>query len=168
MLSVPAPFPRRTIVAPQDKLIVLGTNEGPFVDFLRRGDGTWTRIEWRQSARPVERGHLELFVEALVGSAGGGREQLRQILSTALLPKELPWYDAIVVAQDSSIWIREYALPGEDSSLWRVLEPTGHLNATAMLPSSFVPTRIGADGLLGIATDSLNVERVMRFRLIDP
>jgi hypothetical protein len=165
MISVPAPFPRRTIVAVHNDYIILGTNEGPFVDLLRREDSTWTRIEWMQTMRPVQPQQMEDFVASLVDRASSGRELLREILSAAEPPKELPWYDAILVADDGALWTRDYVLPFEENSIWRVLSQAGELLAIAKLPSAFMPRSVRGDELLGIHTDSLDVERVMKVRL---
>ena len=56
----------------------------------------------------------------------------------------------------------------ENPRTWSVFEPTGQLRAEVTMPPKFRPYDIGADFVLGVIRDDLDVERIHMYRLHGP
>jgi hypothetical protein len=94
-------------------------------------------------------------------SAEGGRRQ--QLVPPE--PESAPAFDALLLANHGTIWIRRYsgvALMAD----WHIYDHEGRWTAIARLPTSFRPTEITETEILGIWRDELDVESVRLFRLL--
>ena len=60
------------------------------------------------------------------------------------------------------LWVREYDLPDADrpAPLWTVFDPDGHALGFVETPAGLSVLEIGADYILGLATDEIGIERI--------
>jgi hypothetical protein len=76
----------------------------------------------------------------------------------------LPPATLLVTAQDGTIWIR---LDERDltEQPWVVMNRDGALLATVMLPAGVVVSAANGDELIGVETDELDVQYIVRYRI---
>lgn len=91
--------------------------------------------------------------------------QLTQILASMPTPEFRPAFAGLLADTEGNLWAQESALPGEPNG-WTVLDGDGRMLGTVELPQSFRPLQIGADFVLGVATDDLDVQRVLMYELV--
>jgi hypothetical protein len=163
-----AVFPRVTVASPGSTFLVVAANEGPFVTVVDRSSGEVREVRWQQELAPVERRHVEFFIDDLVGQAGTGEgaSQLRQMLEQVPVLEHFPWYDQMVVSDRDEIWIREYPVPGSDEALWRVVDVEGSIRAVLTMPIAFEVKQVKGEYLAGVWVDALGVERVRIWRVL--
>ena len=84
----------------------------------------------------------------------------------ASLPATKPAYSQLVVDSLGHVWLGEYR-SGESpvDRSWYVFAPDGTWLGTVELPGRFQPYQIGADYLLGLSQDELDVETILVLRL---
>jgi hypothetical protein len=66
-----------------------------------------------------------------------------------------------------NIWVQEYALSWKAPG-WSVFDPDGVYLGDISSMDDFRVTDIGADYVLGVMTDELDVERVLLYGLVKP
>ena len=64
-----------------------------------------------------------------------------------------------------NVWVRESTRPGDQRSLWSVFSAGGELLGTVDMPPGVDILDIGADYVLGLQRDALDVEYVQQFQL---
>lgn len=77
----------------------------------------------------------------------------------------LPIYSEILVDGEGLVWLEEYPGRRDDSRRWRVLGPDGKQLGHVEVPGPFLVTDTGANHVLGVWTDTLDVEYVHVYRL---
>ena len=80
-------------------------------------------------------------------------------------PQHLPVVDAIRVDSNDDIWLRVGASPRATDATWTVLDPRGRWLGDVSLPASLTLLEIGADYLVTLDRDDMDVERVRVFGL---
>jgi hypothetical protein len=82
-----------------------------------------------------------------------------------------------VAARDGHLWVEAHAThdellggsPGDVAAgRWSVFTPEGRWLGTARTPAGLRVTEIGADYVLGVAVDSLDVESVRLHAIVKP
>ncbi len=85
-------------------------------------------------------------------------------------PSHLPPLGGIVVGRDGTIWLRHYdptrSEAGEEVYEWWVLDAEGHPLARAVTPARLRLRTITADVVWGVERDELDVEYIVRYRLV--
>ena len=80
----------------------------------------------------------------------------------------LPAISGLVVDREGNVWAEAYDPELENPRTWSVFEPTGQLLAEVIMAPRFRPYDIGADFVLGVIRDQLDVERIHLYRLGKP
>jgi hypothetical protein len=80
----------------------------------------------------------------------------------------IPFFERLLGDDEGNLWVQEFAVPGEEEPGWAVFDPQGRLLGLVRLPERFRPMHIGADFVLGVAVDDLEVERVRMYSLQKP
>jgi hypothetical protein len=81
-------------------------------------------------------------------------------------PETTPAHGAsMIVDDDGNLWVSEYALPTESPS-WAVFDAGGGFLGTVDTPANGFVTQIGADFVLGVWRDELDIQQVRMYRLI--
>jgi hypothetical protein len=79
------------------------------------------------------------------------------------LPGRFPW---IVVNEAGGVWVLNYQAPSDTSPVWSIFDREGRLHGTIALPRGFFLHEVGRDYLLGVQTDSLDVEHIAMYGLL--
>lgn len=119
----------------------------------------------------------EEYSTTIEGRVGGVPEQVRPAVRSILsgLPRasERPAYADFMLDHAGNLWV--VTLPTIDQrsrgrnlwgSDWNVFAPDGSWLGTVTVPQDFQPTAIGNQWIVGIATDSMGVNRVQVYGLL--
>lgn len=146
---------------------VLGSNDSYELQVLTP-DGDIERLIRRSvEVRPVTE---EMVAAARRERAAEARdEEARQHQEEALRGAPhgatVPFYEEVMGDDDGNLWVQEFTVPGEAAAGWAVFDPEGRLLGSVQMPERFRPTHIGADFVLGVARDEMDVERVRLYTL---
>lgn len=105
---------------------------------------------------------------ALAAAADAVQRRQRQALFDNLPPPPAtyPAYaPELQIDAELNLWVRESSRPGEPRSRWSVFSAGGELLGTVLMPPGIHVLEIGADYVLGLQRDELDVEYVKRYRL---
>ena len=80
----------------------------------------------------------------------------------------LPAISGLVVDREGNVWAEACDPELGNARTWSVFEPGGELLAEVTMPPRFRPYDIGADFVLGVIRDDLDVERIHMYRLHRP
>ncbi len=136
-----------------------------------RADGTLTTIVRRlrdpapTSRRDVSAVRNRMLTEA---SSDENRRFVRQVFRELPTPSTLPAITDVMVDDDDNIWVTEYAPPGGHTRIWHVYGDDGILLGPVAIASDLTPLHIGADFLIALNRDDLDVEYVRLYDLIKP
>ena len=144
-------------------------------------DGTLRRIV-RRDHTPVHTtpGYREAFFREFLrergfspevaGSEEEALEQVRQTMGEIPLPETLPAFATVLADAIGHLWVREFSIldgefeiPGRETSagpVWTVFDPDGHVLGFVETPPGLDVHDIGADYILGHATDEDGIEYV--------
>lgn len=138
-------------------------------------DGRLERImRLDRLARPVSRSTFDDYVEQRIARSrelmGGGEtrglpaDEARRLYESMSLPEMQPFYDALIVAGNGDVWLREFELRPEGYHDWTVLDQTGRPTARFRVPVGLAVREAGADYVLGVSLDEYDVEYVQLYR----
>lgn len=160
-------FGRKQLAGVVGELAVLGSNDA-YELHLYRTDGTLARIIRRPvDARPVSDAILEATKAQMIADAAPGEARRRREEWLQTLPHmpTLPFYESLIGDSQGNLWIQEPRVAGEAPAVWAVFDAEGQLLGQVDMPDDFRPTHIGADFVLGVVRDEMDVERVRMYGL---
>ena len=134
-------------------------------------DGTLRRIVRREhDLIPTTPAHLDAYIERLAppeGPFAAIRRELHESYRDMRLPDTHPAFRRVLADELDHLWVQEYNLPGEagPNPIWTVFDPEGRVLGFVETPAGLFIHQIGADYLLGSATDELGVEYVQLWPL---
>jgi len=169
-LSLPVLFsPQCVMIAAQDGMVI-GTSDTYDVRFYTSG-GTLQRI--------VRKEHVPLAVTP--ADVDSMQAQLGDAMARVNVPAEfrsmyddrpaaetMPAFRALMTDSEDNLWVEEYGRPSDDVPRWSVFDPEGRFLGVVTGPTGVTVMDIGADYLLGIVTDEMDVERVVMYALVKP
>ena len=168
-LGFPPPFSTFTLLAYGDSLLHAVDTGSPEVRSYGL-DGRLRRIaRLPMSPRPVTPAELERDIDSTVASYPGFvQAEIRAQLEAARAPETMPVVTAMEVDETGRVWLRPFTPRGEPpDSLWWVVDTDGTLLGRAAIPTDFAPHHIGADWVLGVWEDALDVQYVRLHRLAE-
>jgi hypothetical protein len=124
-------------------------------------DGTATRVIRREVAP-------EAFTDAHFRRVADRFPQMATALAEIPRPSQAPMFSSLLLDGEDNLWVQDYPSPGAPAVLWTVFDPRGGMLGRVALPPTFRPTDIGADYVLGVWTDDLDVERIHVYSLEKP
>ncbi len=159
-------FGRRVLEAPWGDLLVIGNNDRYELRAYGRSDGSLERIVRREHANtaPTRAELIEAHERSI--AERDMPEQFRQMFRAAAaeapIVESYPAFRAILSDALGHLWVREYDLPDADrpAPLWTVFDPDGHALGFVETPAGLSVLEIGADYILGLATDEIGIERI--------
>lgn len=77
----------------------------------------------------------------------------------------LPYWDSFLVDRSGNAWLREFSLPGQPSSRWRVIANDGRLVGWVEVPNVISILDITDDRILAVRLDDLDVPAVVMLEL---
>ncbi len=105
-----------------------------------------------------------LAAEATADPAGSARR--RYDLDDLPYPDSLPAYRRLRVDRGGWLWVQDYDLASDTTVAWSIFDPAGRWITEMEVPRTWQITDIGADYILTIIRDDLDVEHVVKFALI--
>jgi len=120
--------------------------------------------------RPVTPELRGAYEEEEVADASTGNEarQIRELLAEMPFPAYMPPYQLLVTDALGYLWAEAYLAPGETRPRWLVFDPWGHAVARLATPPRTRLLEIGADYVLGLSRDELDVETLTLWSLHRP
>ena len=96
-----------------------------------------------------------------------GERSADERLKAMPLPETLPAFDAVMSDALDHLWVREYPVPGRETSyrLWTVFGPDGRVLGYVETPPGLWIQEIGADYILGRTVGDLGVQYVQKWPL---
>ena len=166
MLLMTVPFAHRIVNFAWGELAVVASNDSYEVRAYG-ADGSLMRIvRLDHDLIPVTSAHRDAYVErqALAADPGGVTAetpgQLRDFYRDVPLPDTHPAFVTAMADALDHLWVQEHNLPGEGgpNPLWTVFDPEGRVLGFVETPGGLRIHEVGADYILGRATDDLGVE----------
>lgn len=147
--------------------ICIGDSRNPEVSCFGP-EGKRRSLRWTSDRRPVTEEEVAAWREANVRDLGEkiDENQVREVLAQVPVPTERPPFSGILLDQVGNLWVelgpsRER---GSRSADHLVFDPSGALLGSVALPSVRV-MEIGADYVMGVVLDELEVQHLQIFRL---
>jgi hypothetical protein len=119
--------------------------------------------------RAVTPEHVETYKSDTMAGAPddpAARRSWQEQIDAAPYPDSFPAYRRIRADRLGMLWVQEYDLPGADSVTWSVFDREGRWSSDVTIPRDWQVLDIGADFLLVLLRDDLDVERVERHTLV--
>jgi hypothetical protein len=98
----------------------------------------------------------------------GEAREIRQAIQDMPVAETLPAYSGLYADDLGYLWVLDTTLPGDDTRTFHILDPRGELVARAALPDGSQILDIGADYVLTLHQDELEVEYLRLLRLHRP
>lgn len=112
----------------------------------------------------LESEHQSLLDSLAIGMSAAQRRRLSSTYRITSLPSELPAVGEVVSSTDGVVWVSEYADPRAENRRWlRFDVAKGELRGRFLLPTRVDLLHADGETLLGLVTDSLGVERIVRY-----
>lgn len=161
-------FGFRTSTAAGPASYWVGSGEEPEV---RRFDPSGRLIQlvrWPDEDRSVSQADVDRYwAGRLEGTEGDRRRQIEILRRSMPVAERFPVFDRMMATRTGGLWIRRYRpLGAAGPREWLVLDPTGELVATIMVPETVRVLEIGEDYVAGVRTDELDVERLAVYALV--
>lgn len=167
MRATNAPFGHRTYFAVGGGRLFSADNAEYRVRVLANGRRLERIIERASRPHPVRSADIR---RERAAQAGGSRETswlswLDSLYRRERLPASMPMHGAVLLDAAGWLWIRAYS-PSDDGGVdWDVFDPTGRLRCAVVLPSALAVREIGRDYVVGVLSDTDDVEQVLVFGL---
>jgi hypothetical protein len=75
-------------------------------------------------------------------------------------PATFPAISKVLLDDMSNVWIGPFLRDSRETAIWTVFDPNGDMLGEVTMPEGLTPLHIGADFVLGVWRDSLDVEQV--------
>jgi hypothetical protein len=166
------PFGARTSVATDGSRMFMGTGESFEVREYDAG-GSLTRIIRRQwEPRLVTPAAIDSLLEHMIRGVGATSRTdprargVMRALESAPLPDHMPAFSALLTDARGNLWVRQYGAEYEDGAReWSVFDREGSWLGDVTTPERFETLAIGADVILGVWRDPLDVQHFQVYRL---
>jgi hypothetical protein len=165
VMSAPL-FARTSSAAMDDEAVYVG-DQATFEVLRYSPDGTLQQIirvpgaDLQLTASAVQ----QLKEEVLEREPEQRRTMMLNHLEEMALPPTRPAYGSLMLDAPGNIWAGEYARYPAVSRTWTVFAATGELLGEVTVPDRFKVLQIGADWILGVGLDELDVEHVRMHRI---
>lgn len=126
------------------------------------------RIQW--DPIPVTKEDGARYIETMVTQVEGPEQkaQIRKSLGDLPLPESFPPFSEFEADTEGFLWVKDFQRPGAKNREWSIIDPEGALVARVTLPEHFNPMEIGADYILGVGRDEMDVEYIRMYPLTRP
>ena len=123
----------------------------------------------REPIRTTEEDKRHYIEESVPDGVGEERAmELRALFEHLPASATFPTHGQLKADALGYLWVEEYRLPREETPVWQIFGPDGALAGRVSLPLGVGILEIGADYLLGIRFDDMDVEFVELYGLERP
>ena len=164
------PFGRLTGYAVTPDRIWIGTGDAWSLNAFTL-DGRLERVvRFDRARRPVTAGMKQAAIDEKVADASNENEarEIRANMAEMPIPEYLPPWELFIADAAGDIWIGEVLAPGEQARTWTIIDPLGRVIGRLTTPPRTLPLDIGADYILALTSDALDVERLTLWSLQRP
>jgi hypothetical protein len=167
---VALPFGPLGTAAAWGENLVVGLTELPEVKVFDRKGTLQTVIRWADPQIRVTDDVVTRFVEerlAYSGSSAAGADaaRLRRWLQGYEFPSTVPAYSKLIADADGLLWVRRYRIPSSPVATWLGFNRRGEWVMDMDVPNTWRILELAETYLLAVTRDTLDVERVVRYRL---
>ena len=160
----PLPFGRSTFLATNGDSIVVADNTSFSLTISNWKTGQTSTASLLGNQQSLDRAIIADFKdEAMASIPERWRTVRRRALEETPFPSHVAPYDQLLLDDRGAVWLR-LSPAGSDHARWIVVESEG-LTRWLRLPAEFEPTQAGDSWILGVLTDELGVEVVVRYRI---
>jgi hypothetical protein len=163
-VSARQPFGRRAETAVARDRWYIGFGDAYEIE-VRSGDGALQQLIRRTIPnRPVPAGLAEerrQWMRDMIRGMGG------QIVADVEIPATMPAYGSLLVDAEGNLWVQEYRIR-EEQPAWAVFDSDGRFLGTVDVPADGEIFEIGADYVLGVWRDDMEVEQIRLYTLHKP
>ena len=158
------PFGRRTYLATNGDSVIVADNRSFAFEVVQLSNSSTSEISLQHEPKTVTRGMIDDYREnALESLPETFRATRRQALEATPFPSHVASYDKLLVDDIGRVWLRETPVETETAT-WFVFNSRNEVR-WLNLPTSYDPTQATRNWVLGVMTDDLGVEVVVRFGL---
>jgi len=171
-IPIMMPFSGTTQVATSGDRVFVGVSDTYEIRVFAPG-GALTRLIRRvhepRAPTAAEIGEVRArMAEAIEGQANPFVAQFRDAYQNVKFPETMEAFGNLVVDHAGHLWVAETSAFADSARRWSVFDPDGVWLGDVTTPPRLNVQEIGADYVLGNATDELDVERVLLYRLVKP
>ena len=161
-------FAHTSVASVRDSEIVLG-DQSTFALWIYHGAGPTHVYRITGVDLRLSRGDVAGAIAARIAQAPPERmTAARTHYAGMAVPETRPAYGALAVDRRGDVWVSTYSPTAEPARAWYVFSPDGRWLGEIRMPERFSVLDIGDDWILGVWRDSLDVERVRLYRLLEP
>jgi hypothetical protein len=170
MLSIRTPFGKSAIAAVKGDRFYFGSQDAYEIRVHDQNGSLLRLIRRDKVPTPVTDAHVAAVMEEMADDAESDDQtrQFRRMFREAPIPETHPAHGAIYADALGYLWVEEYRLPGDDVRHTTIFDDEGRMVGSVVLPNRFRVEEIGADYLLGRASDELGVEYLRLYDLTRP
>ena len=160
------PFGRTAAASVGEDQLVIGTQDRPELRFYSQTGVVLRILRTGAPVRPVTPEHRDAWVERQIRNVPPDQHAAVRA-NFAELPhgESVPPYGMVMLDDAGNTWLQDYDDRITPAGGWTVYDRSGRILARVQLPSTFRPHHIGADFVLGVEHDEMDVERVRLYRL---
>lgn len=174
----PVPLGRNTIAAVARDHFLVAKNDAWEIE-VRAADGTLRRLirldsPPREITETDKAAHRQAQKDAiedqpmLRGMPAQLKDQMMSRVENASYPKTFPFIVSILTAPDGTIWVHEQGTPGNETSVFAVLDSTGSFRGRVTFPEKFNPMSFGIDRVAGVWKDAEDMEHARVYGIRKP
>lgn len=152
-------------------MLVITTDDRYELHAYRMSDGALARIVRREhsSRAPTRAEVVDAMLNAFIEAEQPEEviEMFRPAYDEVPIVGSFPAFRALLADALGHLWVREYTPPDIErpAPLWTLFDPEGQVLGFVETPADFEVFEIGADYLLGRATDEIGIERIQVWEL---
>jgi hypothetical protein len=167
LVSLPAVFGRDARISLHGDHLYVAWTGTPEVVRLSSEGGPTLVLRWQHDAVPVEDTDVAAFIAAMLDGESNAAARLRveQMLLSSPLPDQMPALGELVVDELGNVWVQDFPEPKQVNGTWRVFDTDGLHVANISIPTGLRILQIGAEFVLGLTRDELDVEYVLLYDL---
>lgn len=118
-----------------------------------------------EESRSVTDQDVSEYLTARAEGSSQDREYWEEIYSDVPIPGTMPAFESLLADETGLVWAARVHWNPANPREWVVFDAEGRALGSVTTPGHLKIHQIGADFILGVATDSFGVERVERYTL---
>ncbi len=159
-------FPHNSAGAVRGDRVVIGSQDRFELDEYGSDGQLARRVRLPDGELEVGPGDVAEYIDRYVqGVEPDRRPGIRTMLEGLPAPDWLPAYGSVMADRTGHLWVAEWTVFSETPRRWTVLDPTGRWLGAVEVPEGFAPLDIGADWIVGVEEDAMDVEYVVVYPL---
>lgn len=170
-LVVTPVFTTQAMVDAGGGTIAIGQNREAEVRLFDDGLQLRSIVRWRAPGREVLSADVQAWRDSYVEREGGrdsdGWNEFDEVWVDPDRPASdvFPAFSRLSVARDGRLWVLPYRKPEQESPLWMAYQPDGTFFCHLARKPNFSVNEFGADYVLGVQLDELDVPTVVMYGL---